>query len=207
MQTLTFACSCGSVRGTLNEASPDKGSRVVCYCSDCQAFEEFLGRTETVLDAKGGADVYQTLPHRVTIEAGAEHLAAVRMTDGRLLRWYTACCKTPIGSTPDIPGVPMIGLLTAPFLWTQGPEAELAFGLSKGVLFPKEAWSAPEGPRASLPGLALAAFGRALGAKLSGKAKRSPFFSDDKRPVAEPRLIEPEERAAINARLAARHAA
>ncbi|NNU16949.1 hypothetical protein HK107_11525 [Parvularcula sp. ZS-1/3] len=207
MSELTYSCSCGQVTGTLSEAAPDKGTRVCCYCTDCQAFEEFLGKSDEVLNEKGGADIYQTLPHRMSFLTGTEHLKAVRMTDGRLVRWYAGCCNTPIGSTADTPDMPIIGFLAHPFLRANGELADHAFGQTRGALFGKEAWSPPEGKKASLPGMVLTFMARVIGARLSGKTGPNPFFDEAKQPLAEPRLISPEERAEIDARLKARHAA
>jgi hypothetical protein len=194
------------VRGTLHDAAPKNGTRVTCYCRDCQAYEAFLGRTDDVLNDKGGSDIYQTVPHRFTLETGHEHLAAIRVTDGRLLRWYTRCCQSPLGSTPDTPDLPIMGLLTKPFLQQDADAAEKAFGKSKGALFPKEAWSPPLEDNASLPALIVAALARAFGTRLKAKGKEHPFFTADKTPRVEPRLLSPEERAEIDARLDARRA-
>ena len=40
-------CRCGTLRGQVSH--PEKVSRGVCYCKDCQAFAHFLGTTDSIL--------------------------------------------------------------------------------------------------------------------------------------------------------------
>ena len=92
-------CRCGTLKGVI--ANPRSGNRVVCYCRDCQAFAYFLGREADVLDELGGSEVVQILPRNLTFTQGVETLACLRLTENGLLRWYAACCSTPIGNTPN----------------------------------------------------------------------------------------------------------
>jgi hypothetical protein len=79
-------------------------------CDDCQAFARYLEQPG-VLDAHGGTDIYQTAPAHVQLSDGAEHVRCVRLSPKGLLRWYTACCNTPIGNTLASPGVPFVALV------------------------------------------------------------------------------------------------
>jgi hypothetical protein len=67
-------------------SQPGSVNRAVCYCRDCQAFAHFLGRPEEILDSKGGSDVVQTTPARVTLTDGIEMLACMRLTEKGLRR-------------------------------------------------------------------------------------------------------------------------
>jgi hypothetical protein len=79
-------CRCGTLKGVV--AHPEQAIRGECYCRDCQAFARFLGKTDGVLDAKGGTDVIATRPANVSFTAGVESLACMSLTDRGLLRWY-----------------------------------------------------------------------------------------------------------------------
>lgn len=108
---LPIRCSCGALRGTLREISPDCGNRTVCYCDDCQSFAHFLERADEILDANGGTDIFQMSSGRIEFTEGLAHLACMRLTESGMLRWYAACCKTAIGNTPGTSRVPFIGLI------------------------------------------------------------------------------------------------
>ncbi len=111
MADIPIRCDCGEFRGVLHRAGPRHGSRVVCYCKSCQAFAHFLGRSEDVLDKNGGTDVYQASPGRLEIRQGQELLACVHLTKAPTLRWYTDCCRSPIGNTLNTNRLPFIGLI------------------------------------------------------------------------------------------------
>src|ERR1700730_9313253 len=101
-------CRCGTLKGYVVHSAGV--NRCVCYCSDCQAFAHFLGRPGEILDAQGGTDVVQTRPANVIFTQGQEALACMRLTPKGLLRWYAACCNTPIGNTLATPKLSFIGL-------------------------------------------------------------------------------------------------
>ena len=65
MDNLALACRCGTISGRAIKVYPHHGTRVVCYCKDCQAFAQALGGAETTLDAYGGTDIYQLPAARV----------------------------------------------------------------------------------------------------------------------------------------------
>lgn len=81
-------CRCGTLRGIVDH--PEKVSRGVCYCKDCQAFAHFLGKPGDILDEMGGADVMATLPKHVTFTHGLEALVCMSLTETGMLRWYTS---------------------------------------------------------------------------------------------------------------------
>lgn len=112
MTEVALSCKCGALKGVLHGASPSTGTRVVCYCKDCQAFARHLG-AHAVLDAQGGTDIYQTLPRNLEIISGAEHLACLRLSPKGLLRWYAKCCNTPLCNTLANHKFYMVGVLTS----------------------------------------------------------------------------------------------
>ena len=98
------------MRGVASDVSPSSGFRFVCYCKDCQAFARFLERPD-VLDPAGGTDIFQMPPGRVKLTAGADALRCLRLSDKGVLRWYSDCCRTPIGNTAPSPRFPVIALI------------------------------------------------------------------------------------------------
>ncbi|HET8746610.1 MAG TPA: DUF6151 family protein [Ramlibacter sp.] len=104
-----FQCACGKLQGEIRQ--PRHGVRAVCYCRDCQAYAHLLQRADQVLDASGGTDVVATPASNVAITAGREQLACVSLSPRGLLRWYAACCGTPIANTPRNWKLPYVGLV------------------------------------------------------------------------------------------------
>jgi hypothetical protein len=188
-------CRCGSVQGYVTD--PQRVNRAVCYCRDCQAFAHFLGRAGDTLDSQGGTDVIQTLPARVIFTKGEEALACMRLSQKGLMRWYAACCKTPIGNTLpnfrfsfvglihsclDSSGVPLDGSFGPVRMWVNGKSA-------KGSAAPKTV-----GATSGILRL-LAMMTRA---RIDGSYKRTPFFSADTgAPIATPTVLSHGERASL----------
>jgi hypothetical protein len=113
-------CRCGTLKGYVVHSAGV--NRCVCYCRDCQAFAHFLGRPGEILDARGGTDVIQTRPANVIFTQGRDALACMRLTERGLLRWYAACCNTPIGNTLANHRVSFVGLVHS---CLEGPGASL----------------------------------------------------------------------------------
>jgi Family of unknown function (DUF6151) len=76
-------CRCETLKGYVSH--PEKVSRGVCYCKDCQAYAHFLGKTGDILDEMGGTDVVATLPEYVAFTQGFEALACMSLTARRSL--------------------------------------------------------------------------------------------------------------------------
>ena len=185
-------CRCGNVRGVLREVSPDRGTRGICYCDDCQAFAHFLGHAEDILDDHGGSDIFQTSPARLTFTEGTKHLGSVAFTP-RLLRWYATCCRTPIGNTLPTATIPFVGLIHS-CLQAQDPDS--VFG---PLLFRVHGRYAQGDTRAlnAHPRAPLSLFWRfgrmVLGTRLRGDHRRSPFFQDNGTPVVDPEQLTPDQ--------------
>lgn len=206
MTELPVSCDCGAVEGVLTDVSPKAGTHLVCYCSDCQAFAEYLGHSDAVLDANGGTDIYQTLPSRLDIRKGAGQLACVRVTNKGVLRWYASCCRAPIGNTASDRGLPFVGLVTACLRDApDGTRAGEAMGPSRGTVFAKDAYGdVSDQPSIGKLPVVLSVARRVLGAKLSRDRHKTPFFTDGNQPVAKPQTLSADERKAIDERLAER---
>ena len=63
MATLSLKCRCGEVSGSATDVTPASGTRVVCCCSDCQAFAVYLGAESDTLDEFGGTEIFQPVSY------------------------------------------------------------------------------------------------------------------------------------------------
>jgi hypothetical protein len=189
--THSLRCQCGKVKGTLKHNS--EINRCVCYCADCQAFARFLRREREVLDARGGTSILQTIPANLTFTEGIEHLACLRLTTKGLLRWYTACCQTPIGNTPPAPNPSFIGLIHT-CLSAEPTSLDQAFGPIRMYVNTRSARGAKKPAAAGLLSGTLRVLGMILKARLDGRYKQTPFFVREiGTPIVVPQVLNDEE--------------
>ena len=195
---LPIRCFCGALRGLVRDVSSNRGNRLVCYCDDCQSFAHFLGRADQILDSHGGTDIFQMSPARLQITEGAEHLACMRLTAKGLLRWYTDCCKTPIGNTVSTRQVPFVGLIhCCTDHAADGRSRDAALGPVRARVFARFA----KGDRTELDAhdrapvsMFLGFAGFLLMARLRGDHKHSPFFeARTGEPIVTPRVLSEDE--------------
>ena len=189
-------CACGKFRAAL--AHPDLGTRAVCYCRDCQAFAHFLGLPPGMLDAAGGTEVVAVGPRSVTFIAGVEHLACMSLTPQGALRWYAACCKTPIGNTPRDPAQYHVGLIRN---CLEGVGIDLAetFGPVKMRVNRRGAKHRVEPvPRHTFVAAAAGYIASVTWARVSGRYRTTPFFKPGLAgPLVEPKVLGGSEYAAL----------
>lgn len=169
---------------------------MVCYCRYCQAFARFLDRPD-VLDAAGGTDIVQLPPARVSIVAGADAVRCMQLSR-KIFRWYTDCCRTPIGNTAG-PRIPFVGLIHC-FISAGPSELDDALGAPRGQVNAESA-TAPLPPDAPPP-LSRAVIARHIlrvfGWWLRGLGRPNPLFdAKTGAPISVPRVLTPEERAAL----------
>ncbi|WP_374472233.1 DUF6151 family protein [Phenylobacterium sp.] len=186
-----LGCRCGALSGTVDTAQPHE--RITCYCADCQAYAHVLGHPED-LDARGGSNALLTSPSAIHIASGAERLASVRLSGRGPVRWYAACCDTPVANTGASPKM-AFAALQAPVLGG-APALDAAFGPARLFGFVKTARGEPKPPQTPFVGVLLRVAARSLKARLDGSYRRTPFFdAATGRPVAAPRVLSPDERA------------
>ena len=196
---LPLRCRCGHVRGVAREVSPSAGFRFLCYCKDCQAFACFLERAD-VLDAAGGTDIFQMPPARMKLTAGTEALRCLRFSS-KVIRWYTDCCRTPIGNTAADPRFPVLALIHC-FMdhATDGRSRDVVLGPPLCRIYQGSAVR-PLPPMAGAPALFPVFVRRAsrmLGWWMRGLARPSPFFdASTSAPCSVPRVLTPGERASL----------
>ncbi|MBR9842362.1 MAG: hypothetical protein GYB25_04335 [Rhodobacteraceae bacterium] len=192
MGDVAFSCSCGAVKGHLVDLGRKAGSRITCYCKDCQTAARALGRGE-VLNERGGAELYQTTPAHIRIDQGEAHLACLRLSPKGLMRWYADCCNAPLFNTLAHTKLCFAGVL----VHTVAPEARAPLGPLTAQTFTEGATGAG-GPvrKYGFAKTGLNIMRRHLRAKLSGSASMAPFFDKDGQPVREARILTREERTA-----------
>src|SRR5258707_6959687 len=185
-------CRCGTLKGYVTHSA--SVNRCVCYCSDCQAFAHFLGNPSEILDAQGGTDVIQTRPANVTFTQGQDAIACMRLTDRGLLRWYAACCNTPIGNTVANFRMSFFGLVHSCLDGT-GQSLDESFGPVRARVNTKSAQGEVRSGSggmmsAILPFIAIVA--RPL---MDGSYKRTPFFAAGTgAPIVTPKVLSRSER-------------
>ena len=196
---LALRCQCGRVRGVASDVSPSTGFRFVCYCKDCQAFARFLERLD-VLDAAGGTDIFQMPTGRVKLTAGMDAVRCLRLSDTGVLRWYTDCCRTPIGNTAASPHFPIVAVIHSFMVHGVGERSrEDLLGPPLCRIYERSAVG-PLPPNAPAPP-SLKVFARRasqiFGWWVLGLGRPSPFFDDrTNAPSAVPRVLTQSERAA-----------
>jgi hypothetical protein len=182
-----MACRCGAVRGVVE--TDGRALHIICYCLDCQAYARFLQRSPDLLDARGGSEAVLAVPKNLTFIQGLDRLACVRMTNKGPLRWYAACCDTPIGNTALTPKVAFVGLQAA-CLETSGKPLAESFGPIRMWNHTAGARGEPKPVQTPIARLIGHIVRRTLGARLDGSYRRTPFFDlATGKPIAEPRVL------------------
>jgi hypothetical protein len=181
-------CRCGQVQGHVITGQPS--ARVRCYCTDCQAFGRFLGSSAEVLDAQGGTEIVQVCQSRLRFDRGIEQLAAVRLTEKGMIRWYAQCCRTPIGNTMQDPKTSFVGLIHS-FLDASSLDDD--FGSSVALLNTNTALGEPKPGQRGLIGVILKFARLVLASRIRGRYKQSPLYSSAGRPVVPPKILTVDE--------------
>jgi len=188
MATVKLRCSCGEVQGTATDITPSSGNRVVCCCSDCQAFANQLGNSSDTLDGFGGTEIYQTSQAQIKISQGHDKLQSMRLTPKGLLRWYASCCNAPIGNSTNAK-MPFFGVIHT---FMDIPDRDEVLGDVRAHVQTQYATGTPDYPNHSAKyplGITLRIARKLLVWKLQGKNKPSVFFADGGRPVTKPIIV------------------
>jgi hypothetical protein len=181
-------CKCGTIKGVVG--NPRSANRAVCYCRDCQNFARFLGKESETLDARGGSDIVQVLPKNVTFMQGVNSLACMRLTDKGMVRWYAACCKTPIGNTLANYKISFVGLLHNCLESAEHPSLQESFGPVRCYVNGQGAIGEPK-PKTRGTGAVLWWFARTvLKARINGDYQHTPFFRmETGLPIVAPQVL------------------
>jgi hypothetical protein len=190
----SLRCKCGLVQGQVELRGIS--NRIICYCSSCQAFAKFLGAPHEVLDRNGGSEIIQLAASRVSLSNGTQHIAAVRLTEQGMLRWYASCCNTPLGNTMPSHTFCFVGLLRN---CLDSQALEPSFGTLRARLNSAEAIGEPKPGEHGLIATIARIAAIALPKRLSGGYKRTPFFNAQGAPIVVPRVLLASELAQLKA--------
>lgn len=195
-KTYDLGCRCGLVRIGVSVPGRSSGTRVKCYCVDCQTGALALDAGD-MLDPAGGTDVWQTTPDLLTVQAGAEHLAILRLSPRGLYRWYAACCDTPLCNTLPKLGLPFVGLVLRPY---EGAGLDKVFGPLRAqvnTVGARPGQGAPVKDR-NFAGAGVQVVTRMILAGVSGRGRLNPLRDDAGQPIAPIRVLTREERHAAH---------
>jgi Family of unknown function (DUF6151) len=179
-------CNCGKLTGTLKRTKDI--NRCVCYCTDCQAFARFLKRHD-ILDEAGGTSILQTLPKHVSFVEGTENIACIRLTENGPLRWYAACCNTPIGNTAPNFKLPFIGLIQN-CLSAEQVSLDETFGAIRMRVSTQDAIGENQPKSSGFLAGTLRVISMVIRSRFDGSYKTNPFFSPETgNPIVTPQVL------------------
>lgn len=185
-------CKCGAVRGQLEGIGSH--CRLICYCTDCRAFARFLGKAPEVLDKQGGTEIVQVAQQRLHFVQGEDRLAAVRLSDKGMLRWYTTCCATPIGNTMANPKAAFIGLIHS---CLDRGQMDKDFGTQVAVLSTGTALGEPKPEQRGLLGVVARFLWILFSNNIAGGYRKSPLFNASGLPRVAPKILNAQELASL----------
>ena len=138
----------------------------------------------------GGSEIVQVAQPRLIFSQGKEHLAAVRLSEKGMVRWYAACCKTPIGNTMLNPKLGFIGLIHSSL---DRPRMDLDFGRDIAKVNTDTAVGNTKPRPTGLFGSILRIMWIVLSTRIGGGGRKSEFFDASGNPVVRPRVLTAEE--------------
>lgn len=185
MSDLGLRCACGALTGRLADRTAKAGTRVVCHCADCRAFQVAIGREDPGADA--GVDILQIAPAGLQIDG---EMAALRLSPRGPIRFYAPCCGTPIATTMTSRTVPFAGLLTTIL---EDPDS---LGKPRARVNIKSADGSVKHHK--MGRMVRAIVSGAIGAMMRGERKVTPFFdAQTGAPVAAPVILDKARKAEI----------
>ena len=122
VKSFTQSCRCGDVNLRIAVPRRAAGTRITCFCADCQTAAHLHQDGEDMLNAAGGTDIWQTTPDRITITDGIENLEVLRLSPKGLFRWHAACCGTPLLNTLPNLKLPFSGIVLRQSALTEAQE-------------------------------------------------------------------------------------
>jgi hypothetical protein len=188
MEMHPIQCKCGTVRSQLETTGVN--NRLICYCTDCRAFARFLGRDADVLDKQGGTEIVQVAQPRLRFSQGANRIAAVRLSEKGMIRWYASCCKTPIGNTMSNPKISFVGLIHSSL---DRAQMNRDFGTTIAILNTDTALGDTKPTQRGLLGVIARFIWIVFTTRISGRYKSSQLFDNSGSPRVIPTVLTPQE--------------
>ncbi len=97
-QDTKFSCTCGQLSGCIRNVAPQTVVRARCFCADCRAAEICHNQPDP---GENGVDLVMVDPATLSIDQGADNLAAIKIYPKGILRWYAKCCGARLFNTLD----------------------------------------------------------------------------------------------------------
>jgi hypothetical protein len=152
-----------------------------------------------MLHVAGGTDIFHMPVGRIEMIEGVDAVRCLQLSR-KVLRWYTECCKTPIGNTATRAGFPIVAIIHS-FMDDKagGRSRDEILGPQLCRIFDRSATSPlpPTAPPTPSSGFFVRRIEKVLGWWLRGLGKPNPFFDDHNAPVSEPRTLTMSEREAL----------
>ena len=166
---LSFACTCGTVKGRLVGVGPGNGNRTDCYCGDCRAAQAYAGGTTEASEEP--VRLFQTTPNRIRFDTGLDQLAVFSLSGKGVLRWYARCCGAMLFNTPRTPKLAFAAFFTDRAL----------NGHALGPVKTRVHLQKPDGKtrHEGLFGAVISLARNAIPARLAGTWRETPFFDTE----------------------------
>lgn len=192
---MEIQCECGKFRAQLTQFPKNTPGRIVCYCRDCQAFLNYLKRTD-LMDQNGGTEIIPAYPADLKIVEGQEQLKCLRLSPKGMFRFYSNCCQTPIANTDA--QRPWIGVHRRMYTVLDATKPEKTLGEVKSRFMGQEAiGTPPKGTPLKFDFKTITTIMPYIFKGLIlGKAKPSPFFKNGQA-IVDPMVLTSEERLKI----------
>ena len=126
-------------------------------------------------DSRGGAEFVATRAEHVAFEAGTEHLACLSLSEKGLLRWYAACCNTPIANTTRDWKFSYVGLIKT-CLMADSESFDRSFSKLQMRVNTSSAKQAPPGMLLQTAAALMGFIPRVIASRVTGSYRQTPFF-------------------------------
>ena len=190
---LKFSCRCGQVSGTVAGYQRSQANRVVCYCSDCRGFINWLQRPDHLM-AHGGVDILHLAQGDVRITQGHDQLGCMRLSPKGMFRFYATCCSTPLGSTMS-GGFPLVGFPTT--ILDASVDREQVLGPALTVNGGSALGGSIKDRKLAVLAMMLRVGTLLARWKITGRGKPSPYFDAQGQPVVKPTILTKAQRVAL----------
>ena len=192
--THSVSCRCGAVKGELSTSGTH--NRLICYCKDCRAFARYCAETPDILDAQGGTEIIQLAQTQLRFTQGEDQLAAIRLSDKGLIRWYAGCCQMPIGNTLPNAKLSFIGMIHS---CLDRGRLEQDFGEVAALVHTGSALGENKPEQRGMVKVGLKMVWILLSNRLGGAYRKSVLFDGAGRPRVEPKILSAAEVAELHA--------
>lgn len=192
---VSHTCRCGATQTVIRVPAFAAGTRLRCYCGDCQTAARLKDPDQDTLAPLGASDIWQSTPDRITFLTGADNLKIYKLSPRGGFRWYAKCCGTLMFSTLRNLKIPFVSI---PLRQPEVEEADVILGPVRCHAFTHGARPGLGAPQSSsgMTKTLMAALSRAILASVTGRGRKSPLRQSDGSPIAPVEVITLEARKA-----------